>query len=343
MERNVREALLWKQAEGQHVDCFLCEQRCHIAPGKRGVCQVRENREGTLYTLVYGYAIAHNVDPIEKKPLFHFYPGSTSLSIATVGCNFRCLHCQNADISQLPRDGGGRIVGEWFPPEAVIAAAKRAGSRSISYTYTEPTIFMEYAYDAAKLAHENGLLNNFVTNGYMTPEALDLIDGYLDAANVDLKSFSDDFSRKVCGARLQGVLQALRVMKEKGVWVEVTTLVIPGMNDSEAELKQIAEFVHSLGPETPWHVTAFHPTYRMTERPRTQVESLRRARQIGLEAGLRYVYSGNVPGDQGENTFCHHCGKEIIGRLGFTITERHVRNGACEFCSTPVAGIGMSE
>jgi len=341
MERNVREALLWKQAEEQRVDCFLCEQRCHIAPGKRGLCQVRENREGTLYTLVYGYAIARNVDPIEKKPFFHFYPGSTSLSIATAGCNFRCQHCQNADISQLPRDGGGRIVGEWFPPEAVVQTAVRAGVRSISYTYTEPTIFMEYAYGTAKLARDAGLLNNFVTNGYMTAEALDLIDGYLDAANVDLKAFSDDFYRKVCGARLQPVLDSLRRMKQMGVWVEVTTLIIPGLNDSDDELKQIADFMLSLGPETPWHVSAFHPTYKMTDRQRTPVETLRRARRIGLDAGLRYVYSGNVPGDEGENTYCHHCGKEIIGRYGFAVSARHLRKGACEFCGTPVAGVGL--
>jgi len=335
--------MLWRKAEGREVECFLCAHRCRIAEGKRGVCQVRENRGGTLYTLVYGLSISRNVDPIEKKPLFHFHPGSTSLSIATVGCNFRCLHCQNADISQLPRNGGGRIVGEWVPPEAVVEAAKRTGARGISYTYTEPTVFFEYARDTMELAHQAGLLNNFVTNGYMTREALDAMDGLLDGANVDLKSFSEEFYRRVCGARLEPVLETLRAMKEKGVWVEVTTLVISGENDSPEELRRIAEFVLSLGPETPWHVTAFHPTYKMTDRPPTRVETLREARRLGLEAGLRYVYSGNVPGDEGENTFCHHCGKKIIERYGFSVSNRNVREGACAFCGTVVAGVEMGE
>ncbi|RKY62706.1 MAG: AmmeMemoRadiSam system radical SAM enzyme, partial [Candidatus Latescibacterota bacterium] len=232
----MHEAYLYERLEDGKVRCFLCNHRCTVSQGDRGICGVRENRDGVLYSLVYGIPIAQHVDPIEKKPLFHFFPGSRAYSIATVGCNFRCLHCQNYDISQMPKDHG-KIVGEEASPEDVVRAAMRTGCRSISYTYTEPTVFFEFAFEAARLAHGRGLYNNFITNGYMTPEALYDIAPFLDAANVDLKAFREDFYRKICGARLQPVLDSLKLMKHLGIWVEVTTLVIPGLNDDDAQLR----------------------------------------------------------------------------------------------------------
>ena len=256
----MQEAMLYEKLVDNKVQCNLCNHRCDIADSKRGICAVRENESGTLYSSVYRKAISANLDPIEKKPLYNFYPGTTSYSIATVGCNFRCHHCQNADISQMPRDSG-RLIGQDYVPEDVVSDAIRAKARTIAYTYTEPTVFFEYAYDIAKLATEKDIRNIFVTNGYMTSEALNTINPYLDAANVDLKSFSDKFYREICGASLEPVLESLRLMKKLGIWVEVTTLIIPTLNDSTKELSQIAEFILSLGRETPWHISAFHPTY----------------------------------------------------------------------------------
>jgi len=342
----MKEALLYEKLDGGRVRCALCAHRCLIADGKRGTCQVRENREGTLYSLVYRRLISQAIDPIEKKPLFHFYPGSTALSIATVGCNFRCTFCQNADISQLPRDRG-RIQGRDVSPEAIIEAAQRHRVRSIAYTYTEPTIFFEYTYDIAQLARQAGIANVYVTNGYMSPEMLEMVTSpddppLIDAANVDLKAFRDAFYRQQCGATLQPVLDSLRTMKDRGVWLEVTTLIIPGLNDSDEELGDIAQFVATeLGVETPWHVSRFHPTYKLTDRAPTPVDTLHRARQIGIAAGLRYVYEGNVFSDGGEDTLCPQCGEVVIRRTGFVVSSRHVREGACAYCGTKLDGVGL--
>jgi pyruvate formate lyase activating enzyme len=284
--------------------------------------------------------IAQNIDPVEKKPLFHFFPGTTSYSIATAGCNFECVFCQNSDISQSPRIYGG-IYGRSVSAEEVAGRAQKEGCATISYTYTEPTIFMEYALDVAALAKERGLANIFVTNGYMSKEALDAAAPFLGAANVDLKSFSDEFYRERCGARLKPVLMTLEGMKARGIWLEVTTLIIPGLNDSEAELKEIAKFLVGLGPEIPWHVSRFHPAYRLNDRGATPVETIRRARQIGLEAGLHYVYAGNVVGDDGENTFCHSCGSVLIGRIGYSIRKKNLKDGSCAKCRTVPAGVGL--
>ena len=320
------------------VQCGLCAHRCLIQAGHRGICAVRENREGILYSLVYDRLIAQHVDPIEKKPLFHFLPGSISYSLATPGCNFRCKHCQNADISQLPRDQRGAIPGQAAVPEEIVAAARQRGCASISYTYTEPTIFFELAFDTARLAVEQGIRNVFVTNGYITPEALGEIRPYLHAANIDLKAFTDEFYRKICGAKLQPVLDSIRRYRELGIWIEVTTLVIPGHNDSEGELRSIAEFLRSVDRDIPWHVSRFHPTYKLMDQPRTPLQTLKRAREIGFEAGLRYVYEGNVPGE-GEDTVCGQCGKVVVKRLGFTVEQCRLRGGACEFCGSPIAGV----
>jgi len=276
----MKEALLYERLEGGQVRCRLCAQGCRIDDGHLGFCQVRRNVGGTLYSLVYGQAISQVVDPIEKKPLFHFYPGSQAYSIATPGCNFRCTFCQNADISQMPRDGHVLPETKDVPPEAVVRAAERYGCRSIAYTYTEPTIYFEYAYDISKLAAEAGIANVYVTNGYMTTDMLAMVTApsgaqLMDAANVDLKAFRDAFYRRECGARLQPVLDSLVYMKRHGVWLEVTTLVIPGRNDSEEELRDIARFIAAeLGTDTPWHVSRFHPTYRLTDVPPTPVATV---------------------------------------------------------------------
>jgi pyruvate formate lyase activating enzyme len=334
------EAYLWEPLDDNKVKCNLCSHRCVIKDGRRGICAVRENRDGTLETLVYGNLVARHIDPIEKKPLFHFLPDTLSYSIATVGCNFRCRFCQNADIAQMPTDHNGTIMGSSSTPREVVEAAEQGGCRSISYTYTEPTVFFEFAYETARLAHGRGLRNVFVTNGYMTAEALEMISPYLDAANVDLKAFSDKYYKELCGARIKHVQATLKLMKTLGIFVEVTTLIVPGLNDDPAELKDLAAFiVEDLGPETPWHISRFHPTYKLNDRPATPVATLTAAREIGLNAGLRYVYTGNVPGDAGENTCCYGCGEIVIERRGFRVGKLGIKNGKCIHCGVEIDGV----
>ncbi len=333
----IKEAMLWRKAEAGKVECFLCAHRCSVAPSKFGVCGVRENREGALFSHVYGEVIAAHIDPIEKKPLYHFLPGTTSFSIATVGCNFRCPFCQNWQISQAKKSktsGGGYKL----QPEDIVAEAKAQGCRSISYTYTEPTIFFEYAYDTAKIAHAAGLANVFVTNGYMTAEALKTIQPYLGAANVDLKAFKDETYKKVCGARLQPVLDSIRLMSELGIWVEVTTLVVPGLNDSDEELLAAARFIAGISQDIPWHISRFHPDYEYTQAPATPMETLRRAFRLGREAGLRYIYIGNVWGES-ESTECPKCHKTVLRRSGFSVEKNSLRNGRCPHCGSAIAGV----
>jgi pyruvate formate lyase activating enzyme len=299
---------------------------------------VRENRKGILFSLVYEKLISANVDPIEKKPFFHFLPGSKAFSVAAPGCNFRCLHCQNHEISQLPRDKE-IIMGEKVSAEEIVSLALKHNCASISYTYTEPTIFFEYAYETARIARTKDLKNNFVTNGYMTAETLDMIAPFLDGANVDLKSFSEAFYKKVCGAKLKPVLESIHKMHALGIWVEVTTLIIPTLNDAEEELRKIARFLLSVSPAIPWHVSAFYPTYRLMDKPRTSPEIIRRAREIGLEEGLRYVYTGNIPGEEGENTLCSQCKKVLIRRYGYQIAENSITGGKCPSCGTAIEGV----
>ncbi len=336
----MKEARFYEKREGKRVKCHLCFHECSIKDGSRGICGVRENRAGSLFTLVYGKSISEAVDPIEKKPLFHFLPGTNIFSIATVGCNFKCLHCQNYSISQAPA-GQGEIPGETLPPERIVFLAQQTGCQSIAYTYTEPTIFLEYAMDTAKLASLGGLKNVFVTNGYITPEALRAMKPYLDGANIDLKSFSEDFYRKVCGARLQPVLDSIRLYKDLGIWIEVTTLVIPNHNDSEDELRRIARFIADTDRDIPWHVSQFYPTYRLLDQPRTPLKILERARQIGFEEGLKYVYQGNVPGAEGENTYCPGCGKLLIERFGYTNRTYAIVGGRCPDCGEEISGVGL--
>lgn len=335
----MREAAFYQVLPDNRVLCYLCAQKCKISEDRVGICGVRINQAGKLYTLVYGLAVAANIDPIEKKSFFHMLPGSRSMSIATAGCNFRCQYCQNWEISQISKGEHKQISGEELSPERVVQLAKRYNCKTISYTYTEPTIFYEYALETAKLAKQEGIYNIFVTNGYITEEPLREIKPYLAACNVDLKSFDDKKYRRIMGAVLQPVLDSLKLMKELGIWVEVTTLLIPTVNDSLEELKDIANFVKSLGPETPWHVTAFHPDYKMLNLPATPSETLKKARKIGLEAGLRYVYSGNIPGLEGENTYCYNCGKLLLKRVGFQVLENQIENGACPYCKKQIDGI----
>lgn len=335
------EAMLYECLEHNVLRCNLCNHRCKIQEGKLGICGVRQNRGGSLYSLVYGKIIAEHVDPIEKKPLFNFFPGTTAYSLGTMGCNFRCKHCQNFDISQYPRKNRGEVRGEHRTPEQIVAAAKTAGCQTIAYTYTEPTVFFEFAYDTAVLAQREGLKNIFVSNGYMSADAIAKIAPYLDAVNIDIKAFADNFYKEICSARLKPVLESVRLMKALGVWVEVATLIIPGLNDQPQELRDIAQFINDVGAEIPWHVTQFYPTYRMMDKSRTPLETLRMAREIGIEQGLRYVYAGNVPGEDGENTYCHACGALLIERYGFSLLQNRSENGNCPLCGARIDGIGL--
>jgi pyruvate formate lyase activating enzyme len=335
----MREAMLYTKETDQLVICYLCAHRCTIAKGKMGICAVRQNQDGILYALVADQIVAEHVDPIEKKPFYHVLPGSLSYSIATVGCNFHCANCQNSDISQFPRAHPGQFPGQPTTPEEIVAAALRSQCASIAYTYTEPTIYFELAYETARLASAHGLKNFFVTNGYLTPEALDVIQPYLDGANVDLKGFDDDRYRKLCGARVEPVKDTIRAMRARNIWVEVTTLLIPGHNDTEAELQQIAAWLYSIDPAMPWHVSAFYPRYRLLDVHPTPPASIRRAVEIGKAAGLHYVYSGNIHGDDDEHTWCHQCGQCLIQRTGFSIVENRVTNSKCPSCGTILPGI----
>jgi pyruvate formate lyase activating enzyme len=302
----MHEAILWEKGEQDKTTCNLCRHRCVLKPGRRGICGVRENREGRLFTLVYDRVAAEGVDPIEKKPFFHFLPSSLAYSIATMGCNFSCAHCQNCHLSRSPADTGV-IEGRKISPE-----------------------------DTARIAKERGLYTNFVTNGYESPELIEKLTGLIDAANIDLKAFSKDFYKKVCHADLEGVLETLALMHGAGIWIEVTTLLIPGLNDGQSEVEAIAEFIANLDENIPWHISRYHPAYRMLYRPSTSIESLVAARNIGRAAGLRYVFTGNVPGDEGESTYCHACGRVLIGRYGFTVKKMHLKDGRCPDCGTRV-------
>ncbi len=333
-----KEALLYEKLENKFVHCYLCNHHCRIAENKFGFCGVRENIDGILYTYVYAKPIAMHIDPIEKKPLYHFFPGSFSFSVATIGCNFRCGFCQNWEISQSSIRDGFEAGGEEFLPEDIVKEALKNKCQSISYTYTEPTIFFEYAFDTAKLAKEKGLYSNFVTNGYMTKEALQMIRPYLDAANVDLKFSKDSSYKKICAGSLEPVLDSIRLMHELGTWVEITTLVVPGENDSEEELTDIAKFIARVDKDIPWHVSRFHPDYKFTDSKPTPEATLKKAQKIGEEAGLKYIYLGNVSGF-GNDTYCPHCKKLLIKREIFNLLENKIEQGKCVYCGEIIAGI----
>ena len=329
----MKEARLYKKLSGKRVQCLNCPHRCILKPGQRGICGVRENQSGKLYSLVYGKAAALNIDPIEKKPFFHFLPGSYSLSLGTLGCQFRCANCQNYDISQGPKPDKP-VWGENIPPEELVKIAKQRNLPSISYTYNDPIVFSEYALDTMKLAKKEGIKNTWVTSGFFSKELLAIVSPYLDAANVDLKYFSDEDYSQYSGGRLQPVLDTLKGLKSKGVWLEVTTLVIPTISDSDETLTSIAHFIKTeLGERTPWHVSQFCGaiSWKLQDIPDTPIGTLIRARKIGLREGLKYVYIGNVPGIEGEDTFCPKCGAKMIDRTGYII-NRYDRDGKCSKC-----------
>ncbi|MBF0389267.1 MAG: AmmeMemoRadiSam system radical SAM enzyme [Desulfamplus sp.] len=329
---------IYEQLENSRVKCKMCSHFCTIDLGKRGICQVRENIRGELISLTYSKVISRGIDPIEKKPIFHLLPGSTSYSIATEGCNFQCNFCQNSGISQIPQNRS--IRGTTIEPEEIVKQAINSGCATISYTYTEPTIYFEFAFETAKIAKSKGLKNIFVTNGFMSKEVIKMAAPYLDAANVDLKAFNDEFYRKLCKGRLEPVKENLILMKSLGILVEVTTLLIPDLNDNPSEIQDMAKFIaNELGVETPWHISRFHPCYQMTDRGSTPISSLKMAFDAGKDAGLRYVYTGNAPGLDSENTFCHACGQILVQRVAYNITNHISSNGRCPDCGTKVYGI----
>lgn len=333
----MHKAELYSYHDGR-VRCDLCHHSCVLRDGQRGICRVRINRGGELYSMVYGQVVAENIDPVEKKPLFHLLPGTRTYSLSTRGCNFRCQHCQNSSISQVGKDDDPSDYCKERSVEDIVEGAVRSGCRTISYTYVEPTVFYEFALDCAERALTEGVRNIFVSNGYMSEAAIRRLAPLTFGINIDCKAFSDDFYKKVCGARLQPVLDSISLYAQLGVWVEVTTLLIPGLNDSESELRDLSRFLVSISPDIPWHVTAFHPSYKLTNIPSTPLSTLDLARDIGLEAGLRYVYAGNIPGSGRENTLCHACGTSLIERHGFVIQANNLEDGRCGHCAVDIAG-----
>jgi len=326
--------MLWDLKDGK-VKCKLCSHRCTIKDEKRGICKVRENRGGKLYTLNYGLASSVTPDPIEKKPLYHFYPGTSVFSLGTVSCNFRCLHCQNYSISQAPLDESMGYLVE-YPPQKTIELAKHYDCQGVAWTYNEPTIWFEYTYDTSKLAKEEGLYTAYVTNGYMTEEALDKIDPYLDAMNIDVKAFRKSFYKEISGAKMQPVLDTVERAVKKGIHVEVTYLIIPTKNDDKEEIKDFVDWVAGLGVNIPVHFTRFHPDYLLTEPPATPIKTLESARKMGLEK-LRYVYTGNVVGHEGEDTYCYNCGEKLIKRWGFAVRNLNItEDNKCPKCGVEI-------
>lgn len=331
------EAMFYERKDELKVRCNLCRFNCLIADTERGICQARENIGGTLYSLVYGKICAESVDPIEKKPLFHVMPASLSYSIATAGCNFHCLNCQNHSISQILEKA--IICGAERSSSEIVKKAVENNCRSISYTYTEPTIFFEFAIETAQLAKGAGLCNIFVTNGYIEKKPLVAIAPFLDAANIDLKGFSKSFYRDCIKGELPEVLNSIIEYRKQGIWIELTTLVIPGMNDSDQELTEIANFiVQYLGVDVPWHLTGFYPTYQLTNCPPTPLSTLQRAKEIGNRAGLNYVYIGNIS-SVGENTSCPSCSTLLIERSRFNVSKNSLVNGKCPACGFAIAGV----
>jgi len=335
----MKEAMLYEKLEGKKVKCNLCNHHCVIPDGKRGICGVRENKGGILYTLNYGKIIAYHVDPIEKKPFFHFLPGSDAFSISSEGCNFSCKHCQNWEISQLVKERK-EVYGEDFKPEEIVEITKNENSKIIAYTYTEPTVFFEFVYDTSKIAKKEKIYNVYVSDGYMSKQTINLMNGLIDAANIDIKGFTEKFYREICGASLEKLLNSIKLLKKTGMWIEITTLLIPGLNDDEEQIKGIINFVKDeLGKETPLHFSLFYPHYKLSHLPPTPVEKAKKAREMALENGLRYVYTGNYPGDEGENTYCYNCKNLLIKRYGFMVEKNLIEKGRCPYCGVNIDGI----
>ncbi len=336
----MREASYYQRLNDGAVECGLCPHRCRITLGERGICRVRENRDGVLYSLVYGKLAASHVDPIEKKPLFHFLPGSNTYSVATVGCNLSCPFCQNHEISMAMRGGKSAPAGYDAPVENVVAEALACGCRSICFTYTEPTIYFEYMVDLARVAKQQGLRTTMVSNGFIEQEPLKELCSLIDAANIDLKAFDEQTYRRVLGGKLEPVLETIRSLHAGGVWTEVTTLVVPEMNDSEQELNLLAEFLASVSCDIPWHVSRFFPRNKFSDHSPTSLGQIKLALEAGKRAGLKYLYAGNFPGDESESTFCPSCEARVIERVGFSVVGTALSEGnCCSSCGEMIAGV----
>ncbi len=334
-----KEALFWRilSEKEKTVQCQLCPRFCVLKPGEIGNCHVRKNEKGKLISLVYAKPCSLALDPIEKKPLYHFLPGEQALSIATIGCNLHCKHCQNWEISQAkPQEFKSLEI----KPEEIVKETKKKKAKIISYTYTEPTIFYEYMLDICKIAKKEKIKNTTVTNGFINPEPLKELCKYIDGSNIDLKSIDDEFYKRVCGGRVEPVLEAIKIMKEKGVWIEITNLLIPGLNDSTEQISRLVEWIKkNLGKDVPLHFTSFYPTYKMLNLPPTSLETLRKARKIALSKGLHFVYTGNLPDEEGSTTFCPKCKKVLIKRKGFGVIENNLKKGKCPECDEKIAGV----
>jgi len=337
----LKEAILWEKRKNQSVQCLLCHWGCLIQSGALGRCHVRKNIDGVLVSLNYDKLCAANDDPIEKKPLYHFLPGSRTFSISAPGCNFQCIFCQNWQISQSPYKNV--IEGSAYAPARIVEAALESGCKSLAYTYTEPTVFMELCAETAQLAKKKGLYNVFVSNGFMSLAAVDVMKSWLDAINIDLKGFTEAFYTDLCKARLAPVLQTIEyIAKKTDIWMEITTLLIPGKNDNPEELKALAAFlVKTCGRDIPWHISRFYPQYKMNDSEPTNNDTLQTAYDIGKQAGLNYVYVGNTPGNRAESTYCPACGKILIERSGYTIVQNTIKDASCPYCKTKIKGIAF--
>ncbi len=336
-----REAMFWEATADKRVKCLLCPRECEVADVERGYCGVRENQGGRYQTLVYGSLCSANVDPIEKKPLFHYLPGTPAFSIATAGCNIECKFCQNWQISQFRPE---QVRSVHVTPDRLIAACRTRNCPTIAYTYSEPVIFYEYMHDAAELGRQNGVGSVMISNGYIQEKPLRQLCRHLTGVKIDFKAFSEAFYRDQCAGELKPVLHTLEVLKEIGIWFELVVLIIPTLNDSPAETKAMAEWVvEHLGPDVPMHFTRFHPTYRITNLPRTPISTLEQCRKIAMDAGVHYVYAGNVPMHPGENTYCHNCGQELISRMGFRIQANRITEGQCPKCAAVIPGVWSQE
>ena len=335
----MKKAILYEKLKDNKVCCQACYNQCLISDKKIGICGVRQNIDGELYLLVYGKAISVNIDPIEKKPLFHFLPGQKAFSLGTLGCNFSCDFCQNWEISQTIKNQDTNYLGDEWGPEKIVNYCKENNIPIIAYTYNEPTIWAEYAFDTMKLAKKKGIKNIWVSNGFINEKTLDLIAPYLDAINIDLKSFSEDFYQKICKGRLEPVKENIKKIWKMGIWVEVTTLIIPRLNDSEKELKEITKFLVKISKDLPWHISAFYPCYKMLNQLPTSQEALIKAYEIGKKAGLQYVYTGNIPNSNYESTFCPKCNTLIVERWGMEVLQNNLKHGRCIKCKTKIQGI----
>ena len=331
------EAMFYKKLENKKVKCELCPRGCEVADLERGYCGVRENRDGIYHTLVHSHPCTIHIDPIEKKPLFHFYPGSSALSLATTGCNILCKFCQNWEISQARPE---QIPNIYMPPNELVKIAKNKKCKSIAFTYTEPVVFYEYVYDTAKLTKNSQVKTIVISNGYIKEKPLRKWCSVLDAIKIDLKAFTEDFYKKMCDGELKPVLETLKILKEEGIWFEIVTLLLPDQNDSPSEIEALANWIlNNLGPDVPLHFTRFFPTFQITNLPPTPKSSLERAHKIAKKVGLHYVYIGNIPGHPLENTYCHNCNHLLISRYGFIVRQFNIKDGKCPNCGTPIPGL----